>query len=50
METERAIKLLDVKLQNPFRIIAAKKLKQILNSSNRNNIAQKTSIHHKRHK
>ena len=27
METERAIKLLDVKLQNPFRIIATKRLK-----------------------
>jgi len=31
METERAVKLLDEKLQNPFRILAAKKLKQIHN-------------------
>jgi hypothetical protein len=29
METERAAKLLDVKLQNPLRMLDAKKLKQI---------------------
>ena len=34
METERAIKLLDTKLQDPFRILAAKKLQQISNAGN----------------
>jgi hypothetical protein len=43
METERAIKLLDVKLQNPFRILATIKLKQILHSGNQDNTT------HKRH-
>ena len=41
METERAIKLLDAKLQNPFRILAAKKLKQIFNSDNQKGGKQK---------
>jgi hypothetical protein len=41
METERAIKLLDVKLRNPFRILAAKKLKQTVNSNNQNGGKQK---------
>jgi len=36
IETERAIKLLDDKLQNPFRIIAAKILKQLHNTNNHN--------------
>ena len=35
METERAIKLLDTKLQDPYRILAAKKLQQISNSGNK---------------
>ena len=41
METERDIKLLDVKMQNHFRILAAKKLKQIFNSNSRYNATQK---------
>jgi len=39
METEHAMKLLDEKLQNPFRILAAKKLKQT-------NTQHKTPKHH----
>jgi len=39
--TEQAIKLLDVKMQNPFRILAAKKLKQIFNSNSHCNATQK---------
>ena len=41
METECAIKLLHVKLQNPFRILASKKLKPIFNSDNQNGGKQK---------
>ena len=41
IETEQAIKLLNVKMQNPFRILAAKKLKQILNSNSHYNATQK---------
>ena len=41
IETEQAIKLLDVKMQNPFRILAAKKLKQNLNSNSHHNATQK---------
>ena len=41
-ETIRAIRLLDVKLQDPYRFLAAKKLKQIIN---RNSIS---NVHHKR--
>ena len=33
-ETERAIRLLDTKMQNTFRTMATKKLKQIINSTN----------------
>jgi uncharacterized SAM-dependent methyltransferase len=53
METERAIKLLDMKLQNPLRTLAAKKLKQNLNSNTQYNATQKRqeyflkSINHK---
>ena len=36
IETERAIRLLDDKLQNPFRIMATKKLKQIHNTKHQN--------------
>jgi len=36
IETECAIKLLDEKLQNPFRIMAAKKLKQLHNTKHQN--------------
>jgi len=34
METEQAIRMLDSKMQAPFRILATKKLKQISTSSN----------------
>jgi hypothetical protein len=40
-ETERAIRLLDTKMQNTFRIMATIKLKQIFNSTNRSDIMQK---------
>jgi len=36
IETERAIRLLDNKLQNPFRIMATKKLKQLHNTKHQN--------------
>jgi hypothetical protein len=36
LETERAIRLLDDKLQDPFRKIAAKKLKQLYNTNHHN--------------
>jgi len=41
IETELAFKLLDVKMQNPFRILAAKKLKQIFDSNSHHNATQK---------
>jgi AAA15 family ATPase/GTPase len=41
IETERAIKLLDSKIQNTFRILATKKLKQIYNLNNNINATQK---------
>jgi len=41
VETERAIKLLDIKLQNSNRIMAANKLKQNFNSDNHRNTLQK---------
>ena len=40
-ETERAIRLLDVKIQDPYRFLAAKKLKQIINRNNISNIQHK---------
>ena len=40
-ETEQAIRLLDAKLQNTYRSMAAKKLKQIINLSSQTNILQK---------
>jgi hypothetical protein len=45
METERAIKLLNPKLQDPYRILAAKKIQQISNSSNKNRGNQKRRAH-----
>ena len=33
-ETERAIRLLDIKMQNTYRVMATKKLKHIINSTN----------------
>ena len=44
IETARAIKLLDGKSQNPFRIIAAKKLKQ-LHNTNHHNVTHKRQLH-----
>jgi hypothetical protein len=45
IETERAIKFLDTKLKNSNHIIAANKLKQILNSGNHYNILQKRRLY-----
>jgi len=44
LETERAIKLLDKKIQNSFRILAAKQLKQLYNA-NHNNTMQKRQLY-----
>jgi len=44
-ETKRAIKLLGVKMQNTYCIIATNKLKQIINSKGQNNILQKRQLH-----
>ena len=40
-ETERAIRLLDVKMQNTYRIMGTRKLKQILSSTGQSNVLQK---------
>jgi len=45
IETERAIKLLDNKSQNAFRILASRKLKQIYNSNSNINATQKRQLH-----
>ena len=44
-ETEQAIRLLDEKLQNTYRFLAAKKLKQIMNSASQTNTFQKRQLH-----
>jgi len=44
-ETERAIRLLDVKMQNAYHIMATNKLKQIINSKGQNNVLQKRQLH-----
>jgi hypothetical protein len=41
VETKRSIKLLDTKLQNSYRIIAAKKMKKIYNADNYHKTMQK---------
>jgi len=41
MEIEQAIRMLDIKMQAPFRILAAKKLNQIRTSGNHQNITAK---------
>ena len=41
IETEQAIKLLDIKMKNPSRVLAAIKLKQIFTSNNHYNATQK---------
>jgi len=43
--TERAIKLLDSKSQNAFRILASRKLKQIYNSKSNINATQKRQLY-----
>ena len=45
METERAIRLLEPKLQDPYRILVAKRIQQISNSSNKNGGNQKRQAH-----
>ena len=40
-QTERAIRLLDTKMQYTYRIVATNKLKQIINSKGQNNVLQK---------
>jgi hypothetical protein len=37
METEQAIRMLEPKMQSPYRILAARKLKQIKTSSSHHN-------------
>jgi hypothetical protein len=44
METEKAIRKLEVKMQAPLRILATKKLKQISASSSQHNTS--TKRHH----
>jgi len=44
-KTEQAIRLLDVKMQNMYRIMATNKLKQIINSKGQNNVLQKRQLH-----
>jgi len=44
-ETERAIRLIDVKTQNTYRIMATNKLKQIINSNSQNNVLLKRQLH-----
>jgi len=41
METEQAIRMLEPKLQSPYRILATRKLKQIEMSSNHHNAEAK---------
>jgi len=43
-ETERAIRLLDVKMQNTYHIMATNKLQQIINSKGQNNVLQKRQL------
>ena len=45
METEQVIRMLDIKMQAPFRILAAKKLNQIRTSGNHQNITAKRQIY-----
>jgi hypothetical protein len=45
LETEQAIKLLDGRVQNTYRILAAKKLRQIYNSNDNRNITHKRQLY-----
>jgi hypothetical protein len=44
-ETERAIRLLDAKMQNTYRIMATRKLKQLLSSSSHMNVLHKRQLY-----
>ena len=44
-ETERTIRLLDVKMQNTYSIMATNKLKQIVKPKGQNNVLQKRQLH-----
>ena len=44
-ETEQAIRLLDEKLQNPYRFLAAKKIKQIISTTSLTNPHQKRQLY-----
>jgi hypothetical protein len=44
-ETERAVRLLDIKVQNIYRIMATKKLKQITNLTGQSNVIQKRQLY-----
>jgi hypothetical protein len=44
-ETEQAIRLLDEKLQNPYRFLAAKKIKQIISATRLTNPHQKGQLY-----
>jgi len=44
-ETEQAIRLLDMKMQNTYRIMATNKLKQIINSNSQKNMLHKRQLH-----
>jgi len=45
VETQRAIKLIDTKIQNSYRIMASKKMKQIFNSDNHHRTIQKRQLY-----
>jgi len=45
MEKEQVIRMLDSKLQAPFRILATKKLEKISASDNHNNVMAKRQKH-----
>jgi len=47
-ETEQAIRLLDEKLQNPYRFLAAKKIKQIISTTSLTNPQQKRQLYNER--
>jgi len=44
-KTERALRFLDTKMQSTYRFMAAKKLKQIIDSSGRSNVLQKRQLY-----
>jgi len=44
MDIEEAIRMLEPKLQNPYRFLATRKLKQIRTSSSHHNVGAKLQI------